>query len=40
MTIKEYYTNYKANKKYPVKLLCGKDSTIDDFYQNCIKNNG
>lgn len=36
MTIKEYYDNYKINKKYPVKLQSGNDRTIDDFYQNSI----
>jgi len=39
MTIKEYYTNYKVNKKYPIKLRSGTDKTIDDFYNNCIQRN-
>lgn len=36
MTIKEYYLNYKTSKKYPIKLCTGKDTTIDEFYNNCI----
>jgi hypothetical protein len=39
MTIKEYYTNYKVNKEYPIELSSGKDKTIDDFYNNCIQQN-
>jgi hypothetical protein len=37
MKIKEYYTDYKTNKKYPIKLRRGTDKTIDDFYNNCIQ---
>lgn len=37
MTIKEYYKNYKINKKYPIKLISGTDKTIDDFYNNCVQ---
>lgn len=37
MTIKEYYKNYKTNKKYPIKLISGTDKTIYNFYNNCIQ---
>ncbi len=37
MKIKEYYTDYKTNKKYPIKIWSGTDKTIDDFYNNCIQ---
>lgn len=36
MTIKEYYSNYKDNKKYPIKLCSGSNTTIDDFYNDCV----
>lgn len=39
MTISEYYQNYKHNKNYPIKLCTGNDTTISDFYNNCIKIN-
>lgn len=39
MTINDYYSNYKFNKKYPVKLCSGTSTTIDDFYKNCIAQN-
>lgn len=39
MTIKEYYSNYKIFKKYPIKLSSGTDVTIDAFYNNCVVSN-
>jgi len=36
MTITDYYANYKVNKKYPIKLNKGSDTTIDDFYNDCL----
>lgn len=39
MTINDYYSNYKPNKKYPVKLCSGTSITIDDFYKDCIAQN-
>lgn len=37
MTIKEYYDNYKSNKKYPIVLTDDDAVTIDDFYAKSIK---
>ena len=39
MTIREYYENYKENKKYPINLFDGNDTTIESFYNNCIYKN-
>lgn len=39
MTISEYYENYSTTKRFPNQLPNGNDSTIDDFYRNCIAKN-
>ncbi len=39
MTIREYYKNYEKNKKYPINLFDGNDTTIESFYNNCIYKN-
>lgn len=39
MTIKEYYANYKTNKKLGITLPCGTADTIEEFYNKCISKN-
>ena len=36
MTIRDYYNNYKQNKKYKFTLPTQTDATIAEFYDNCI----
>lgn len=39
MTIKEYYENYKKNKKLNIKLPVDAAITVKEFYDKCVKYN-